>query len=176
MSKTITKGALFSVQVEVDDERLAALKNAPDVVDKALQTAVEYWHTKVLPEHFKKDAHAKYGYAQRSRNYLKQQRGKPDLVASGSLARDLKARASFNFKKSAIEMRMTARVLNLVPRMQETNPDSYVQHGGRRGAKKYPNLKREIRVVIDAEHEALAAVFSKEVEIGLQAKDGGMEV
>jgi len=158
-----TRGTLFRITVEVDERRLSQMRRAPELAQAALQAAADFWHTGILPEHFTGKAHARYGYAARSISYMKssKKRGKPDLVFSGSLARDLRARASFSQKSTSVELRMTARVLNLVPRMAENSTDIYVQQKGGRG---YPNLKREVKAIIDSEREQLAEVVAAELE------------
>lgn len=58
-------------------------------------TVADYWHEKILPQHFKKDAGGKYDYARRSSTYLKQKSGKPDLIFRGkhfpNLKREIKS-------------------------------------------------------------------------------------
>lgn len=169
MSKTISKGRLFRVTTEVNDERLKAMKKVPEATAAALQAGADYWHTGILPLHFKSDAHGKYGYAARSRNYLKQRgkRGKPDLVFGGSMERDLTSRATFKQAGSFLELRMTARVLNFAPAMPQNTLDHYVKHKNGRG---YPNLKREVTVVIEGERETIATVVAGSLEKSFAAE------
>lgn len=164
MSQTISEGRLFRVTVAVDDERLKAMRKAPEAAAQAVQAGAMYWHTGILPEHFKPGNGAKYDYAERSPTYLKARNkaGKPLLVFSGSLRKDLSSRAAFKIGGAlVVEMKMTARVLNFVPNMQENNPDKYVKHKNGRG---YPNLKREIKAITGAEYDAVSEVVTRGLE------------
>lgn len=156
---------MFRVSVEVADDRLKAMTAAPELSAAAIQAGADYWHTGILPKHFEAGAGAVYGYAARSITYLKDRRksGKPSLVFSGSLRRDLKARAAFKTSgKTTVELKMTARVLNFVPNMAQNDQDYYVKHKNSRG---YPNLKREIKLMTDDEREAVAAVTTKQLAL-----------
>ncbi len=159
---TVTKGRIFRVTVAISDVRLQQMKDAPSLANQALQAGADWWHSNVLPAHFRKDAHGRYGYAERARAYLKQKRGKPDLVYSNSMARDLKGRAAFKqIAGGAVELKMTARVLNFVPNMAQDNQDLYVKHKNGRG---YPNLKREVKAITPEEKESVAQVIVRQLE------------
>lgn len=160
----ISKGKLFSVTTAVDAARLRQMRRAPDLAAAAMRAGAEYWHDHVLPRHFQSGAHAKYGYALRAMNYLKNRRktGKPDLVFSGTLRHDLAAAAAYRqAAQGSVELRLAARVLNLAPTMPQHSGDLYVRHKNGRG---YPNLKREIKAITDAEREAVAEVVKAELE------------
>lgn len=161
MSKTIAKGRLFSVTTEVNDDRLRAMRDAPELAEKALIAGADYWHTGILPKHFEKSAHSVYDYADRSKAHNKRKQGRPDLVFSGSLRRDLKAKASFQRVGQGVNLKMTARVLNFVPRMAENSLDRYVKHKKGRG---YPNLKREIKAQTPQDREDVASVVTSTLE------------
>jgi hypothetical protein len=170
---------MFRVTVALDDERLAVFRKAPDLCMKALQAGADHWHTKILPRHFNSEAHGKYDYAQRSRDYLKSKHGVPDLVSSGSLRRDLKSTASFVEGGSVMELRMHARVLNFAPAMPENSFDRYVtQRKAGRGVG-YPNMKREIKAITDDEREAVAQVVAGVLDAYMNASgsaiSGGRE-
>ena len=165
MAATISKGRLLSVFVQYDEQKLAALRKTPELIQAAMQRSAEYWQTGILPEHFKKEASEKYGYAPRTKKYLKRKGYKPSLILSGSLRRDLRSRAQFKVQRTGVELRMTARVLNLAPTMAENNQDLYVARKGTHG---YPNLKRELKVVLSEEQAAIAAIVTKELEIAYQ--------
>lgn len=162
MATTISKGKMFSVVSAIPDAFLAALKAAPDIAEKALGAAADYWHTGILPKHFEIGASQKYDYAPRGPKYLKdrKKRGKPPLVYSGSLRHDLKARAAIKTTgKTGVELKMFARVLNFA-RTLENSPDKYVKHKNGVG---YPNLKREIKAVTDEEREQIANVIQDQI-------------
>ena len=164
---TSTRASLFRVTVAVDEDRLRRMKHAPDAAAAAVRAGAEYWHDRVLPRHFEPEAHGKYHYAPRALTYLENRgkRGKPDLVFSGSLRSDLISRAAYKETgRSTIELRLTARVLNLVPNMPQNSADLYVKHNGGRG---YPNLKREIKAITDDEREAVAQVIAGTFERAL---------
>ena len=167
MKTTNYKGKMFSVFVAVDDDRLAQLAKAPEIADAAMTAAANYWHTKVLPKHFEPGAHDKYDYAARSKAYLKKKAGRgPDLVFTGSLQRDLKAKASFmaTRKGLGVQLKMSARVLNFAPVMPANSADYYVKIGVKAKGKSYPNLNREIRMLTDQEHDAIADIVTSELE------------
>jgi hypothetical protein len=162
MAISVPKSAAFSVLVSVSQYRLAQFRRAPEIVREAVQVGAEFWHTKILPDHFDKGKQGKYGYAPRSIKYKKQHGGRPDLVFSGSLRRDIKSAASYSQSaRTAVTVSMWARVLNLVPSLPQNSEDLYVLHGNKKkgGQKSYPNLKREIRVVTDDERALVAEVI-----------------
>jgi hypothetical protein len=163
MSVRISNGRLFRATVAIDDERLEQMRQSPLVAQTALIAGAEYWHTRVLPQHFQVGASMRYGYAPRAIKYLKNRNkaGKPPLVLTGSLRRDLQSSASFRAaSKSSIDLRMSARVLNLA-RTVENSADLYLKHKNGVG---YPNLKREIKAITDEEREAVAEVVTATVE------------
>lgn len=164
MSTTISKGRMFRVSIAVDDERLDAMKKAPELAGQAVQAGAEYWHSGTIPKHFARGAFQKYGYAERNINYLKDPRkaGKPALVFSGSLRGDIIRQAAFKqLGKGSVETKMWARVLNLVPNMPQNSEDYFVRQSS---GKSYPNMKREIKILLLDEHEAIAAVVVKQLE------------
>lgn len=163
MATTISKGRMLRVTVAVDDDRLKLMRRAPELAAAAVQAGAEYWHSGILPKHFRGGAASVYDYASRSLTYLKDRRkaGKPPLIFSGSLRRDLTARAQFKVAAgSSIELKMQARVLNFAPAMPANSLDSYVKHKNGRG---YPNLQREIKAVTDADQAAVAEVTQGEL-------------
>lgn len=169
MSTTISRGRIFRITVSIDDKRMEQLKNAPQAVEHALQQGADWWHTNVLPKHFRKEAHDYYGYAKRSIKYLKSKHGKPDLVQSGSMARELKSRATFRMVGGAMELGMYARALNLAPAMPQNSMDLYVP---RRKGRGYPNLKREIKALTMDEHETLSQIVAHALEIAFGDTEG----
>lgn len=170
MEMKISKGQMFTVSTAIDDERLKKLKRTPEIIQEAILVGAEYWHANILPQHFKKDASPRYGYAQRSKDYLRKKGTKPDLIMSGSLARDVKGRATFKTMRTAIELKMHARVLNLVPNMPQNSADHYVRIKSKDGMRNYPNLKREIKIVTAGEAEAVAKVVVAELERRLSSE------
>lgn len=163
MITTISKGKLFTVTTAVDEGRLKALKKAPELLIQALQDGADYWHSGVLPKHFAGGSHMKYGYAARTIGYLKARGGGPDLVQSGSLKRDVQARASITNTRESVSLKMFARVLNLAPTMPENSADLYVKHSNTKKLG-YPNLKRELKLNLEDEREAVAQVVAQELE------------
>lgn len=157
MAVVVSKGQVFRVTLAISDVRLQQMAEAPSLAAEAMQAGADYWHSKILPRHFDKDARGRYGYAPRSRYYSrnKAKGQKPDLVFSGSLRRDLRARAAYVIGKGSVELKMTARVLNFVPNMPQNSADLYVKQ---RNGKGYPNMKREIKEITDEERAVIAAV------------------
>ncbi|MEI6236203.1 MAG: hypothetical protein WCT04_24370 [Planctomycetota bacterium] len=158
MSKTVARGKVFAVTVEVDDERLALFKKAPELVEKALDAGALYWQTGILPDHFKSGAGAKYGYAARSMAYIKRNGGKPYLTHSGQLRDDLLSKSATSMSGRTLTMKISSNVLNLVPAMSDSNEDLYVKHSNKK-ASGYPNLKREIRTMLSVEREQIMQVI-----------------
>ena len=153
---------LFKVYVEVNEDRLKALKKAPEIVERAFLVAADYYHTKILPQHFKKDAASRYDYARRSMDYLKRQGGKPALINSGRLRADMISRARFQATKTGITISMSARVLNLVPRMPENGLNHYVQLSN--STKGYPNIKRELKAMTEEEEQTIGEIIAAELD------------
>lgn len=171
MSVTISKGRLFRVTVAVDDSRLEQMKKAPEAAAKATQAGAEYWHSGVLPGHFKFGAAQKYGYVARQLTYLRDPRksGKPSLVFSGSLRQDLVKRAQFKeMAGGATEIKMWARVLNLAPSMPQNSEELVVK---RSNGKDYPNLKREAKALTLDEYEAITKVVNDDLAASFARED-----
>lgn len=175
MSQTISKGRMLRVTVAIDGERLKQMRRAPELAAQAVQAGADYWHSGILPRHFRSGAAATYGYAKRSLTYLRDPRkaGKPPLIFSGSLRNDLSAGAAF--KQTAggsVALTMRARILNLAPAMAENNLDDYVKHKHGRG---YPNLKKEVKAITDDEREQVAVVVTRDLERSLDPAQTKME-
>lgn len=165
MSTTISKGRVFRVTTTVDDDRLRAMRKAPEATADAQRVGAEYWHSGILPKHFKAGAGAVYGYAARASKYLRDRKkqGKPSLVYSGTLRADVLARVAIKVMAGGgVDARVSARVLNLAPTMPENSLDLYVKHKNGRG---YPNLKREIKTMTDDDREYVAAVVAYQLEL-----------
>ncbi len=164
MSTHVSRGKIFYVSVEVDDERLKQFKKAPELMQDALQKGAFYYHTGIFPRHFEAGAAGRYGFAPRSQAYLKKKGGgKPDLVNSGRMKADLLARAALRSSGKMVTLQLTSRVLNLCPNMPETSTDLYVKHNNK-SANGYPNLKRELRQVTDDERELIATAVTFDLE------------
>lgn len=166
MSITISSGKAFTVYFEMDDTILRAMRKAPAAAERAMAAGADWWHSKILPEHFKKDAHGHYGYAERTKAYMKQARKgtKPDMVYSGAMRRQLIGRYAFKYARgSGGQLTMSARALNFVPKMSNDDPSLYVKHSNttKNG---YPNMKREIKVITEDEHEAIGRIVQAELE------------
>jgi hypothetical protein len=161
--KTIARGRLFSVTTEVDEGRLKQLRKTPEILQAAQQVGADYHHTKNVPEHFKRGAHEKYDYAERTRGYRRLNNGRPDMVKTGRMMRDLIARATFKNSGKGVSLVMQARVLNVAPAMPENSADKYVKHTNK-SKRGYPNLKREIKAMHPQELDAIANVVTKELE------------
>ena len=149
------------------------MKRAPELANDAMLASAQYWQSGILPGHFKGGAGAKYGYARRSAAYLKRKGGKPSLVNSGSMRSDLVKRAAFKAAAGSVEVKMFARVLNLAPTMPQNSDDLYVhQRPKKKGGAKvpYPNMKREVKIVLDEERETMATVAVDVLEKGLASK------
>lgn len=159
MPTTIAKGRMYTVTTAVNDGLLAAMRKAPDSATDAMEAGADYWHRGVLPEHFKKGAHQKYGYADRAISYLRQKNGKPDLVKTATMRRELIARADIKRQSGSVQLKMQARVLNLAPTMPQNSDDLYVKHKNK-SKRGYPNLKREIKIILLDEREDVAQVVA----------------
>ena len=160
--RTISKGQIFSVTTEVDDTLLEKMRQSPDLASQANAEGAKYFHSKLLPQHFKSGAFAKYGYARRGVKYVKSKRGIPNLISppssghSGSMRRELLAMSSYR-RTRGVELRMSARVLNLAPSMPQNSDAMKVKQPGKKGHV-YPNMKREIKVVTPDEKKDIALV------------------
>ena len=160
--RTMSKGQIFSVTTEVDDTLLEKMRQSPDLASQAIMEGAKYFHSKLLPQHFKSGAFAKYGYARRGVKYVKSKRGIPNLISppssghSGSMRRELLAMSSYR-RTRGVELRMSARVLNLAPSMPQNSDDRVVKMPGKKGHV-YPNMKREIKVVTPDEKKDIALV------------------
>lgn len=163
MSKHISKGKFFSVEVVVDDERLKQFGKGSEIILEAVEEAANYHHTGILPRHFTPAAHDRYGYATRSKAYLKKKGGNPDLVRTGAMKAELLSKAAFRREAKGVTLQMYSRVLNLVPNMPANSNDYYVKHSSST-ARGYPNLKRELRLTTDDEREEVAVVAAKVIE------------
>ncbi len=157
--KKIARSAMFAVSIEVNDYFLRSLKKTPEIIAEAMKLGAEFWHDNFLEEHFQRGAYGKYGYAKRSFKYLTRsnKKGKPYLVLSGSLQRDLKASFAIKENAQSAELKMRARVLNFVPNMANSAALQVPHLNG----KMYPNIKREVKVILPAEMEQLTKVITK---------------
>lgn len=155
-------GGPFAVTIAIDEGRLEQLKQTPEVLAGIMQQVANHWHTQILPRHFQRTAKEKYGYAPRTSRYEERKRGRPDLYWTGSMQRDLQTNAQLMDTGKAIRLKMHARVLNFVPNMQESDVNLYVKHDkelkGSKVRKTYPNMKRELRILLPDEHEELSKV------------------
>ncbi len=164
MPVEVSKGRIFRVTTAIDDDRLKAMRRAPENAQAALTAGAVYWHTGLLPEHFKPGAGGKYDYAPRSFTYLKsrEKAGKPLLVLSGSLRRDVKSNVTIKpTAKTSVAVNMKARVLNLAPNMPQDTADLFIKHRSKRRG--YPNLKRELKAILPEERAAIATVIKTDL-------------
>lgn len=156
------KGGPFAVTLAIDEGRLELLKQTPGAMASVMMKVAEYWHTSILPRHFTGDAHSRYGYAARTERYQKRKGSRPDMIWTGKMKRELIGRAFFVEGARQVRLKMSARVLNFVPNMQESDVNLYVKQDkelkGSRVRKTYPNMKREIRILLPEEHEELTQV------------------
>lgn len=171
MAEYVKRGNLFSVVIGIDEDRIKRFKKSPEAMEAAVKAGAFYWHTNILPEHFTTGAHAKYGYAPRTADWLRKKGNTPDLVRTGSMKRDLLARAAAQRVGKEVRLKMFSRVLNLVPKMSEDSADFYVSHSNKGKKASYPNMKREIHVMLDSEREAIAQVVAAEFERAVAPSD-----
>lgn len=166
--KKVSKGQLFAVTTVVDEGQLQRLKDAPELVRETMEKAAFHWHGQILPDHFTRAAHGRYGYAERSEFYLKRKGSNPDLMRSGAMKSELLAKAAAKKKgASGVELRMTARALNFVP--NSSNPfDVKIL---RSDNKHYPNMKRELREVTDEEQKQIANIVSTNLAAALSGEN-----
>ena len=160
----ITKGQMFRVTVVADTRHLKAMGECKELANDGFMAGTRWWHDGILPRHFKPEAHFRYGYADRAWSYVKQKGGKPDMVLSGSMRDDLTTRATYQQSSNGVKLRMFARVLNLVPNIPDNSDELKIRH---RGNKRFPNLKREVKVVNKDEREIISTVVAATIEAGL---------
>lgn len=172
MTTTISKGKMFRVYVTVDDDRLRAMRRAPEAAEESLREGAAFWHSKIFPKHFLPPAANRYGYAARSATYMKQRAGKsgpakagkPALVFTGVMREQLTRAASFQKSGKSVALKMSARVLNFVKLPENSDQPKVSQRGGRL----YPNMKKEIKAITDDEQDAVsqvvATVLSKKLD------------
>ncbi len=166
--KTISAGQMFAVTTTVDEGRLEQMKKAPEIAQQVMAKVAFTWHSGLLPKHFLQSAHGEYGYAQRTRAYLRRKGARPDLTWSGAMKAELLAKASAVKKgKSGVELKFGARVLNFVP--NSANPlDMFVKLAN---GNNYPNTKREIKMVTDVEKALLAQQASQDLADAFRAPE-----
>lgn len=150
--KKVSAGQMFAVTTVVDEAMLDRMKRAPELAQQTMQDAAFQWHSGILPEHFKRESHGRYGYAARSQAYLKTKGASPDLMRTGAMKAELLSRATAKKKGTAgVELRMTARALNFVPNSGNPFDVKILRNDG----KHYPNMKRELRELTDEEAASL---------------------
>jgi hypothetical protein len=162
--KVVSKGRIFGFTTEISDELLDRLGKQPEILQKANAAGATYWHSGILPQHFEASAHGKYHYATRASKYLKSRgkQGKPDLVFSGSMKQEMLSFLQVTATATGAQAKLRARVLNVVPNMAENDQNYYVRQTLKRGGTRpYPNLKREVKVILDDEREAVAEVVKQ---------------
>lgn len=153
----ITKGQLFSVVLVFNENFLKALKRAPEILQEGVMKAAQYWHARMLPKHFTRGAGKKYGYGDRSRSYMKRKGNKPHMVFSGALERQSTSNAEFKPSRTGVATKMRARSLNFVPNTAHSSAMQVRLSDGRM----YPNIKREMKIVIVDERVQLANIVEK---------------
>lgn len=156
----VSRSALFAIHIEVDDAILKNLRRSPEIIAEAMSVCANYWHDNFLPKHFDRGAKGRYGYADRSRKYLnsREKKGKPYLVLSGAMKAELTSNAAIKLRSKDVELRMHARVLNLVPNISQDNTALRVQQSNGR---MYPNLKREVKAMVSDETQKLSEIVSR---------------
>jgi hypothetical protein len=151
---------MMKLHIEFPEPLMKAMKEMPDGVGEVMLEVGKTWHESMLAPHFERGAHGRYGYAERSHSYLKspKKRGKPDLVFSGDMQREMTGSAQFRQGSKMATVTFRARTLNFCPNIANSNDSEYVPHIRKRDNKtiQYPNLKREVRIVLDDEMEKLA--------------------
>jgi len=135
------------------------MRRAPEILKEGVQKAAMFWHERNLPKHFIRGAGVRYGYAERTRKYLKRKKNKPHLVFSGGMEQQIKSRATFKIRQGGVDVRMTARALNFVPNVAESLALKVRHTDGRM----YPNIKREIKVVTTDERVEMANIVEDHV-------------
>ena len=159
-----SKGRIFGMVTDIDDDLLKRLKSSPEILRRANEDGARYWHANFLPGHFLPEAFTKYGYAPSRRRQPKRLRTshfakQRHLVVTGALRDQMTARISqLTATATGVVMKLRATTLNFVPNMPDQSQELYVKqsHG-----RLYPNLKREVKVLLDPERQALAAVVRK---------------
>jgi hypothetical protein len=157
--RIVSKGRIFGFETVISDELLDRLRKQPEILQTANAAGARHWHTHILPRHFEPAAHGKYGYAPREPRYVKSKHGKPDLVNTGSMKQEMLSFLQITATATGAQAKLRARTLNLVPNMQENDQNYFVtQRLKKGGTRPYPNLKREVKIVLDEEREAIAEV------------------
>ena len=163
----MAQGIQINCELTIPPEILRVLNSAPELALEAARVAAEHWHTVMLPRHFVPRANYRYRYFPRTARYLKQRRkaGKPDLVYSGKLQRELQRRTVSKDRDGAA-VRMHAGVLSLIP---DVKSESVPVRG-----KTYPNIRREIVATTPDEHRELSEVALAAIVAAM--KKGGFVV
>lgn len=174
MGTTRVAGGPFAVTVAIDEAWLERLKETPEILLGVMQQTAQYWHDNILPRHFTREAHSRYGYASRTTPYERRKGGRPDLYWTGSMKRDLETNVQYIEGSKQVRLKMSARVLNFVPNMQESDVNLYVKQDkmlkGSKVRKTYPNTKRELRILLPEEHEELSSFARLKLAEALEAK------
>lgn len=131
---------------------------------EAWTEAGDHWHEKILPKHFRQGAAAEYGYAPRSRAYMKQKAAskghqrpdvyKGDLERQVLRLRDVRAIRARGESEGAVNVKLSGpRYLH-----QRQQP-------------RQPNLALELSTVSERDADELADVIGEHVTAGLEAED-----
>ena len=173
MSVKISRSKLSRITVTINDDLVDAMRRAKEIAQGAMEEAALYFHEKILPAHFRHGAAERYGYAKRSIAWLndKRKRGKPYLFATGGMYRDLKSRAAVKKQGSAIELRMSAEVFEHAPKMTNSDDNPQVRKSGNSVSRDFPNMKRELRIVLPEEKEALAVVIAANMKLAFRPEN-----
>lgn len=137
---------------------------------KAVNEAMaEYWHKNILPRHFKKGAQDRYGYQERTEQYLRRKARRfgrsPEqwesmrdfpLAFSGNLRRRITRFAQVK----AFPTRFTVKMFG--PFYVGGKPKSRAAGGGRVTS---PNMEAEITTLLDSEREELRQHAEKMIPI-----------
>ena len=118
---------------------------------EGLQAMIEHWHSHMLPGHFERQAHAQYGYKNRSEKWIKRKLYKTgqavDLVFTGRLKRD--AIRSIRISGTANKAQ---GVLDL---------PKYAYQTRRYATRQAPNKAAEIIAITEAEMTQLAVELDR---------------
>ena len=164
--KTIHKGAIFGIQIEIDSTLRNAMTRAPAVAAGILTQVALEWHGNTAKKHFEKSARSKYGYADRGFKYLRRGRkkNKPDLVYTGAMRNEILHRATVVQSRTGAVLKMSARALNFVGAGEKT-ADRVSVNGH-----SYPNLKKEVKAITAEEMRQITARTVQLLEKAFTAK------
>lgn len=143
------------------------IAGARAAVKEALLLGIQFWHKRFLPEHFRPGASGRYGYRQRSGDYLKRKAkdkpGAPDLVYSGRMRDACQKYMHYQASAGGAKVRMH------VGHLRTKTGFNYATFRRKSGL----NLAAEVTTLLADEVKSIANVVRLHIRKWLAAKAGG---